>query len=352
MNTIWNKEKVDTLRQLAESGLPYQDVARQMGLRFKQVESAAVRYKIRKPTWSWNEERRKDILELRIRGKTYVEISRELSQKYNRKISAEAIRKIAQSYGISDQLFNTPDGIKFYDSPVLPMDDYMISCDYHSPYYSELWTNRYLTIARKYEIKKQIIVGDLFDMDFAKSHPITDGEKPSFIEDEKKQSDPLIQTLSWFDETWLVCGNHETRISRITEARVQFSQLVDFFCKDLIQKKFNFTIFDKVQIGEKFLLIHPKSYSQISGATAVRLAEKYHKHILAAHGHFSALRWDRSGKYMGIDIGGMFDQRKIAYVNLLTTTHPSWENGFVVILNGHAYQFHQETDFCWWLNKK
>ena len=55
---------------------------------------------------------------------------------------------------------------------------------------------------------------------------------------------------------------------------------------------------------------------------------------------------------MGIDIGGMFDQRKIAYVNLLTTTHPAWENGFVVILNGHAYQFHQETDFGWWLNKK
>jgi len=347
----WDKAKIDTLRQLAESGMSYQNVAKKMGLRFKQVESAAIRYKIRKSTWSWNEERRKDILELRIRGKTYVEISRELSQKYNRKISAEAIRKIALSYGISDQLLNNPDDIKLYDSPVLPMDDYMISCDYHSPYYSELWTNRYLAMAQKYGVKKQVIVGDLFDMDFAKRHPITDGEEKSSIEEEEKQGDPLIQALSWFDETWLVCGNHETRISRITEARVQFSQLVSYFCKDLIQKKFNFTVFDKVQIGEKFLLVHPKSYSQISGATAVRLAEKYNKHIFAAHGHFCAFRWDRSGKYMAMDIGGIFDQRKIAYANLSTTTHPNWNPGFSMIYQGFPYLFHEGTDFSFWLER-
>jgi len=351
MKVAWDKAKIDILRQLAESGMRYQDIAKQMGLRFKQIECAASRYKIRKPTWNWNEERRRDILELRIRGKTYLEIANELSKKYNRKLNGEMIKRVALSYEIPDQLLNTPDDIKFYDSPVLPMDDYMISCDYHSPYYGELWINRYLTMAQKYGIKKQIVVGDLFDMDFAKSHPITDGEERSFIDEEEKHSDPLIRALSWFDETWLVCGNHETRISRITEARVQFSQLVSYFCKDLVQKKFNFTVFDKVQIGEKFLLVHPKSYSQISGATAVRLAEKYHKHILAAHGHFCAFRWDRSGKYMGIDIGGMFDQRKIAYVNLLSTTHPAWNPGFSMIYQGFPYLFHGGTDFSFWLER-
>jgi len=114
--------------------------------------------------------------------------------------------------------------------------------------------------------------------------------------------------------------------------------------------KIVYSEYDKIAIEDKYLIMHPKSYSQISGAVGKRMAEKYHMHLLHAHGHFSMLAWDRSGKYLCVDLGGLFDTNKIEYTSIKTTTHPCWNNSFGMIRNGKFTLFHQETDWSYWLD--
>jgi len=300
--------------------------------------------------FSWSPEAVEILTVLRIEGYTPKEISETLNQKLNLHISIAAIENKLQRMGLTNIVDHNPAMTK-YKAEVLPLGDYILSADYHSPFYSERWVNYLLAIAQKTGIKRHIIVGDLFDFDWAKSHPSTDGEVRPGLDGEAQHSDPLIRVLlTQFKQTYLVCGNHETRAAR-NIARVQFKHIAGFLGLDLAQERFMFTEKDHLYIGNDWMVVHPKSYSQVSGSVAVRLAEKYHRNIITAHGHFASERWDRSGKYRGIDLGGMFDTEKIAYINLTTTTHPSWNNGFAILQDGYLVRFQAGKNFRRWIGR-
>jgi len=297
---------------------------------------------------AWDDAKVAQLRELCIRGRANLEIARILSTEWKQEVTYKQVDGAKTRFGMSDVYLELNKDIKIYEEATLPDDDYMISCDHHSPHYSELWVNRYLMIARFFGIKKQIIAGDLFNMGFAKKWASQEGEDSTSLDIERMQSDPLVNALRYFDETFLIRGNHESRVTRITEARIQASHIIELFGKALWDKKFKYSVYDKVKVGEDYLIIHPKSYSQISGSVAVRMAEKHHRHILNAHGHFVALRYERSGKYMAVDLGGMFDIKKIDYINLSSTTHPTWNNGFAMIRKGKMWHFHERTDWKFW----
>ena len=292
----------------------------------------------------WTPEKIGALKGLAINGYTDPEVVDMLSRKFDIPMTLDAVKSAKRRYRLTNLLSSAND-VKIYCRPRVDEDNYIISCDYHAPYYSVLWVNRLLLLAMKYEIKKHIIVGDLFDMDFAKFFAQMEGEEGSTLDKEIEFSDPLLQTLDYFDETILICGNHETRLGRMTNAKIQFRHIQQIFGQRVNAKSRRFIEYDKLEIGDRWLLVHPKSYSQISGNVAIRLAEKYHRHVLNAHGHFTALRFDRSGEYMAIDLGGMFDVQKISYLNLKTTTHPAWNNGFGMIYQGYFHHFHSGTNW-------
>jgi len=301
--------------------------------------------------FEWTKEAEAYLRKLRIEGADCPEIIQSMNEKFHRDFTYAQIDQKLTKMKLRNLVQKIP-GIKIYSRPHIPEDNYMISCDYHAPFHSELWVNRLLAVANRFEIKKHIIVGDLFDMDWAKSHPTTDGEQRPGLDGEKEQSDPIVKALLLrFDKNVHICGNHETRPAR-NVIRVQFRHVARYLGLDSAKERYSFSEYDQLEVGTKWLLVHPQSYSQISGSVAVRLAEKYHRHVLNAHGHFIALRWDRSGDYLAVDLGGMFDQRKVAYSSLHTTTHPFWNNGFGMIWNGHFYHFHQGTDWRFWLEGK
>ena len=303
--------------------------------------------------FEWIEKALDRLRELVSKGLLNPEIAEIMSKEFNAEITPGSVQNARSRYALIKNLISIDNEIDRYEEPRLPYDNYMISCDYHSPYHSEIYINRLLQIADKFKIRKNIIVGDLFDMDFAKwalfKQAKDEGEEENTLDKESVRVEPVIQALDYFDENELVTGNHEFRPDRLTGGVIQGRHVMRLFWGDDFARKINVSAYDKLWIGDEWLLVHPRSYSQIGGSVAVRLTEKFCCNVINAHGHFVALRFNRSGQHMGIDLGGMFDINKIEYINKKTTTHPFWNNGFGMIYNGKFYHFHEGTDWNFWL---
>jgi len=200
-------------------------------------------------------------------------------------------------------------------------------------------------VRKEKKIKRCIIAGDLFDMNFAKHWQNFEGEELTTLELEKEKIKPVLDVLDRFDKIYLIRGNHESRVTRQTNI-IQANVVIDYMTKDVFKAgKFKYNKYSHCFIGDNWMAVHPQNYSQISGAVAVRLAEKFHKNILNAHGHFVALRYDRSGQYKCVDVGAMVDIQKVAYKNLTITTHPEWNNGFVTLINGELQMYNDMTNW-------
>ncbi len=342
---VWTDDMIDRLRAYRSNGMTVPKIAGIMGVSVMAANNACARYGISGPEPVWTPKMIAKLKEMRLAGMTYGDIGEAIG------VSGDAVDHAARRYGVPKAVLEENLTIPVFRGDLkLPMDDYLITCDYHSPYYSVLWHNRTLAIADKFGVKKIIIVGDLIDFGFA-SHYYSD-HKPG-IDDESDENRRLVHSLlDAFDEVYLVKGNHEDRLGRQTNGMVQARYLLELWAGRDYGKRFHYSLYDKLTIGNEWLLVHPKSYSIISTKVAKILASKFHKNILNTHGHFLGYGYDISGKYYAADIGGVFDKEKIEYKNIKTTTHPEWVNGFAVLKNGHPYLFDDLTDWGFWLNER
>jgi len=299
----------------------------------------------------WTSEKIAALKDLCIQGKSAPEVSEILTERFKQEVSISAVEQTKFRYKLTRHMITKEAEtenleVKIYEDEYISNGNKMVGCDCHSPYFDEIYINRFLAIADKFKISEAVMIGDTLDMDFAK-HYYDDETKA--LDEEIIKSDPLMNALKYFNKVIFLKGNHETRIGRQTDGRVQAHHIFNLFGPELWKEKFKYINRDRVKMGRNWLFVHPRSYSQISGSVAVRLAEKFHRHTINAHGHFIALRYDRSGKYMGIDLGGLFSKEKIKYINETTTTHPFWNPGFGMIYDDHFYHFHEGTDWSYWL---
>jgi len=296
---------------------------------------------------TWDNKKVSHLKTLVYKGYTAHEISALMSDRFGQYISGKAIEAAKARYRVLQYCVAKDKTMKLYNDLVtLPPKNYIVFCDFHSPYYSEHWFNRGLAVADAMGIKDCIIAGDLVDLDFIKSWPNDRIEEQSTLDSESRATEPVFKALDYFDNITLIKGNHENRVNRATDGKIQARHLFEIMGQRVWEEKFTYSVYDKLFIGDKWMIVHPRSYSQISASVAVRLAEKFHRHILNAHGHFFAMRYDRSGQYVALDLGGMFDPEKIGYINLKTTTHPAWNPGFVVITEDNKLHiFHEHVDW-------
>ena len=300
-----------------------------------------------RPRFRWTEEALKKLVELIADEASAPEIAKAFNQPVS--CIENAIHRYGKTIprGTLEENLDIP---VFKGDLKLPMDDYLLCADYHSPYFSVLWHGRSLAIAEHYNIKKLVIIGDLLDLGFA-SYFYAD-DKPK-IEDEEGENKRLIQSmLAQFEQIYLVKGNHEDRLGRNTDGIIKTQSLLADWVGPEYGKRFQFSLYDKLTIGDTWLCVHPKSYSQKAGGASRLLCSKYLKNIVNTHGHHFGVNVDPSGKYLAIDIGGMFDVDKISYINYKTTTHPSWNPGFCALINGQMHTFSEWTDFDFYLNER
>jgi hypothetical protein len=112
--------------------------------------------------------------------------------------------------------------------------------------------------------------------------------------------------------------------------------------------------YDEVHVtsaGQEYVVCHQYQYRQNKLSISNDLALKYQKNCIVFHQHHTAKGRDKYNRFTIVDCGGLHDQDMMAYVNLVPSTMPRMNNGFVYLHNGVADQltpYPTYTDWSMW----
>ena len=226
-------------------------------------------------------------------------------------------------------------------------DNVMMWGDSHLPLIHEEFTEHMFDIALAFKTKTLILAGDLFDQIIFSHFPTAFTKEMLSWEEEKERAKLFFQTLKKvFDKIYIIIGNHDIRILRVLKGQETFKSLIEPLLDD--KSKFIISDYPQIELNNKWIFFHPKSYSQTSMNVTRKLCNIHKKHCVTAHGHFSGLAFDVSDTYYAIDVGGILDRDKVAYIHRSITTHPKWNKGFLIVRNDCPYLFTKGADWEFW----
>jgi len=241
----------------------------------------------------------------------------------------KAIQRIRERKGWHAKVQASP--VKPELPPVLE-GDALLLFDIHSPCHDARWINRCVDLALRWGVHQCGIGGDLVDFTafsiFAKSDAYD-------VQAEIIATEQILKALeSAFDELVYCNGNHEVRLSRLTGWMLPVETAVRLFMRDgktVFTRSYWFTLESG---GESFYIEHPRNASVSQTMVPARLAAKYHKHVIAGHGHLWGQGRDVSGQFWAIDSGICADPERIEYYQMQHTTRPAMQQGAVIVRNG------------------
>ena len=202
--------------------------------------------------------------------------------------------------------------------------------------------NKYLPKGKRY----LIIAGDLFNFEVA-SYYAKQIEQPT-LDDEINAAEHLFDVwLKEFDRIIFLMGNHDRRISKILQGQVHAKHLMRWLTKSkrVISSDYGWCVIKSG--GKEWRITHSRNYSINQLTVADVLAQKYQMNIISHHEHHLAKGWDRFGRYVIINNGGLFDQEKFAYVCLDDSKHASMKKGFTLLKDGVATVFGEAPYTDW-----
>lgn len=228
-------------------------------------------------------------------------------------------------------------------------EDFMVVGDVQLPTTDYDFATLPAVIAKKHlrKPRRLIIAGDFWNMDAWSSYPAVIPQ-PSWVDERESARNLLTLYAQVFDEMWMLCGNHERRILENANGL----EITDVLTASLPSGKIKATPLDRcaVQTSQgKYTIVHGDNYSKKALNNADELAQKYQSHIISHHEHHAAFGMDKHDRYFIVNNGGLFDQNKMAYVQLKTNTCANMSQGFTLIKGGYPYLFGKFTDWKRWL---
>jgi hypothetical protein len=218
------------------------------------------------------------------------------------------------------------------DAPPTMEGDALLLFDIHSPCHDARWINRCVDLALRWGVRQCGIGGDLVDFTafsiFAKSDAYV-------VQEEIVQTERILTALeSAFDSIIYSAGNHDVRLSRLTGWMLPVETAVRLFMrsgKTIFTRSYWWSLDSG---GESFYIEHPRNASVSQTMVPARLAAKYHKHVIAGHGHLQGTGHDVSGRYWAIDAGICADPERLEYYQMQHTIRPAMMPGAVIVKDG------------------
>lgn len=224
----------------------------------------------------------------------------------------------------------------------LEADELMIAGDIHVPSTHYPLLTSMVALAEKHmkPPRRLLICGDLSNGDQDTHHaPLA----PTISrQNELRQLERLMGwLLVTFDHIYLTPGNHlRHRLMNALKADIGADQVVRLFVPPEDLRRVTFSWYDEVRVasgGEPYVVLHPYQYRQNKLSIANDMAQKYHSNTICFHQHHTAKGMDKYERYVTVDCGGLHEPDMMAYVNLVPSTLPRMNNGFVFLRSGTAH---------------
>lgn len=231
-------------------------------------------------------------------------------------------------------------------TPFTLQGDFLIIGDVHVPTTDYDFAGLVQVIARRYGIKRLIVAGDMFNMDaFSMYDAVT--AQPTWREERDAARVLFREWLDWYDDIYVIMGNHDRRLQKWAGGQLDETDIFGMVTSsDRVHVSNYGYLTVKTNQGD-YLVTHSKNYSINQLTVANELAQKYQCNIISHHEHHSAIGWDRFGRYVIVNNGGLFDQNKMAYVVLDNGKNPVMKNSFCLLRNGCAKLFGKEPFTDW-----
>ena len=233
---------------------------------------------------------------------------------------------------------------RFNKPEKLHVDDALVISDIHAPFHDAEWLTEVLWLANKWDIEHCIVAGDLFDMAALSTFTPTmalEGEKAAMLSDELDAAAEIADALDlYFDEIIVTTGNHEQRASRVARmtAKTFKALLGKRDSENLRVSPFAFALIHSSN-GQTWEATHPKNSSVIPARVAARMADKYERNIIAAHGHDWGEVTSVNGRYAAA-CGMCADPLRLDYVMKTHNTRPFMQQGAWILKDGLPVLLH------------
>ncbi len=226
--------------------------------------------------------------------------------------------------------------------------DAIVTGDWEIPDHSAELLELAREVGKKQRIKKLIINGDTIAADGLSVLPIGGRPTPSTVQEDVVMARKIITSMTeWFDEVYIISGNHCKRLRWGTHG--EFT--ADFLLADI--PGVITTPFSRLYLTsgkQEWLICHPKTYSKVPGTLARDIAEIENINVVAAHTHLLSWSITKDGRHLALDGGHCRDASRTLYKVEMVTRHPQWCAGFVVIRDGYACALSKDfTDWAYWV---
>jgi len=218
------------------------------------------------------------------------------------------------------------------DFPIIEEDRLLIFGDVEVPDHDVRVLDMAYRIAERYGIKTGIINGDFWAMESFSRWPKTHPTQFEFLTDELQPGTEILKVfMKQLDRITIVEGNHERRLNR--QAGGHFN--VSAFLEGLMGVAYCTHPYLVVEsAGERVLVGHPNNYRKKPGSLPLEHCNNYLMNVIVGHVHRLSFQFHPSGQFWGVEGGHCRDTKKTEYRMKQFTTHPIWNPGFVLLLDG------------------
>lgn len=284
-----------------------------------------------------------------LRNESYTTIAERETARLGEDVSRNVIAGVARDVkagklrpsklAVADEFIfgiEPPVGIPVYTGELELSGNFLVLNDVHLPFTNYGLLEKALDLAQVNNITQVVIAGDWVNLDqfsiFKKLTP-----EISFTEEVRHSLELTKKVFSQFNDVYFLRGNHEDRWLLQVDHDFQF--FVEMITHPDVRDKVTATPYDRIFLtsgGHRWGIFHQRNAGKHKARAAEQLALKHLCNVVATHQHTISYGHDPYNHFVAITSGGLHDHRKMAYVQLKSTTSNTPENSFVTIIDGRG----------------
>ncbi|HEB27963.1 MAG TPA: hypothetical protein ENI05_09345 [Porticoccus sp.] len=252
----------------------------------------------------------------------------------------------------SRHLFPTPPNAKIYDDQLeIDSDDVIVIGDIEIPDHSRNYLLHVLYLAMAQNIKTLVIAGDFIATDMSALSSWTTTWRTGDLNYEQviQVMNGILATLAqWFDNIYIISGNHDDRIARATDGHLHLGMFLR--SSTVVYSRYAHLWINTSRGDVK--ISHPKNFSGNPIVLGQKLynVEPRKAHHIVAHCHRQQAGWSPDGRYEIHGLGMGRDVKRTKYRSQSVTAHNEWDLSFHMILNAYHYPMGiKSVDWDLWL---